>query len=148
MTPHTNARHGFVLLLTLIASLVISILAVSALAFVRLERANAQHFTLTTNHEHHLSSGIEEALALLHAYPDPRRIICARNGGDPDQPQSCNYHLIPPDRSYRIDFSTYDYPNHPHLTGVAPADDPTTRIELTVDPNNDIRIDTWNLTHP
>ncbi len=146
MTP--RARHGFVLLLTLIASLVISILAVSALAFVRLERSNAQHFTLTTDHEHSLSSGIEEALALLHAYPDPRRVICARNGGDPDQPHTCDYHLVPADRSYRIDFSAYDYPHHPQLSGVAPADDPTTRIEFTVDPHNDIRIDTWTLSHP
>ena len=84
MTGHPRARRGFVLLFTLLASMVAAVLGVSALAYVRLERADAQAFARTTSHEQALSTGVEEALALLHAFPDPRRVICERNGGDPD----------------------------------------------------------------
>lgn len=147
-TPQPHARRGFVLLGALIASLVISVLAASVLAYIRLERANATTFTSSTRHEHAANTAIEEALALLHAFPDPRRIICARNGGDPDQPHTCTYHLTPPDRAYQLDLTQYDYPTNPLIIATAPADNPTISIHITVDPNNDIRISTWLITHP
>lgn len=147
MTPPRHARRGFVLLFTLLASMVAAALGVSALAYVRLERTSAQAFARTTAHEHALSTGIEEALALLHAYPDPRRVICERNGGNPNDPSSCTYHLLGPDGAYRIDFDAYAYPSHPHFTGVAPATDPTTRVDVSIDPT-DIQIATWTIRHP
>ena len=147
MTGHPRARRGFVLLFTLLASMVAAVLGVSALAYVRLERADAQAFARTTSHEHALSTGVEEALALLHAFPGPRRVICERNGGDPNDPTSCDYRLNGPNGAYRIDFTSYAYPGHPHFTGVAPATDPTTRVDVSVDPA-DIRIATWAIRHP
>lgn len=147
MTPHRHARRGFVLLFTLLASMVAAVLGVSALAYVRIERANAQSFARTTSHEHALSTGVEEALALLHAYPDPRAVICERNGGNPDDPSTCDYALIGPNNGYRIDFGTYAYPSNPHFTGTAPAYDPTTRVDVSVDPT-DIQIATWTIRHP
>lgn len=141
-------QDGFILLFALITSIIVLTLATASLAFVRLERQDTQAFGTTSQEQRDATSAIEEALALLHVYPDPKRAVCERNGGDPDDPDSCDYVLRAPDGAYAIDFSDYDYPDDPTVAGYAPADDPSLKLTITVDPGNEIDIATWTRRTP